>query len=84
MGVDGDYGDLLHGSGWRVVECQDVTGEYEDSLQRLVDGFIANEDELVQVLGRDDLASKLEHREDQIALIKRGLLRRDVYVATAI
>ncbi|MFB3103916.1 MAG: hypothetical protein ACE1ZA_03220, partial [Pseudomonadales bacterium] len=84
VGVDGDYVDLLHGSGWHVVECQDVTAEYENSLQRLVDGFIANEDELVQVLGRDDLASKREHREDQIALIKRGLLRRDVYVATAI
>lgn len=84
VGVDGDYGDLLHGSGWRVVECQDVTGEYEDSLQRLVDGFIANKDELGQVLGRDDLASKRKHREDQIALIKRGLLRREAYVATAI
>ena len=34
VGVDGDYRDLMHGSGWRVVECQDVTGEYEDSLLR--------------------------------------------------
>ena len=84
VGVDGDYVDLLYGSGWHVVECQDVTGEYEDSLRRLVDGFIANEDELGQVLGRDDLASKRKHREDQIVLIKRGLLRREAYVATAI
>lgn len=83
VGVEGCYGDLLQVSGWTLVDCEDVTDEYKASLQRLVDGIHANEDELVRLLGADDLRSKRIHREDQISLIARGLMRRETYVAIA-
>jgi SAM-dependent methyltransferase len=82
VGVDGSYTDLLSDAGWQVIDCQDVTAEYEDSLQRLVDGIRSNEKELIGLLGEEDLVARREHREDQIALIKRGLMRREAYVAT--
>ncbi|NQV85894.1 MAG: class I SAM-dependent methyltransferase [Woeseiaceae bacterium] len=84
VGVDGNYADLLRESGWQLTECLDVTEKYRRSVQRLVEGIQANEDELIQLLGADDLASRRQHREDQIALIERGLMRRETYAATAI
>lgn len=83
VGVDGSYPDLLREAGWQTVECVDVTAEYKNSLQRLVDGIHTNKAELTQLLGADDLASKREHREDQISLITRGLMRREAYIAIA-
>lgn len=83
VGVDGCYSDLLQEAGWALVDCEDVSDEYKASLQRLVDGIHTNEEELVRLLGADDLLSKRLHREDQISLITRGLMRREIYVATA-
>jgi hypothetical protein len=73
----------LRESGWQVTELQDVTTDYKDSLQRLVDGIREHEEELSGLLGADDVVSKRKHREDQISLIERGLMRREAYVAVA-
>jgi ubiquinone/menaquinone biosynthesis C-methylase UbiE len=83
IGVEGDYSDMLRETGWQVTECQDVTAEYKDSLQRLVDGIFEHDEELTELLGADDVVSKRKHREDQISLIARGLMRREAYAATA-
>ena len=84
IGVDGSYADMLSASGWQVIECQDVSHEYGKSLQRLVDGIWENESELTDLLGADELAAKRVHREDQIALVESGLMRREAYLARAI
>jgi len=83
VGVDGIYTDMLRESGWQLSECQDVTADYKDSLQRLVDGIFEHEEELSDLLGADDVVSKRIHREDQIALITRGLMRREAFTAVA-
>jgi len=82
VGLEGRYADLLSAADWQLSECQDVTAEYRDSLQRLVVGTHEHEDELSRLLGADVLLEKRIHREDQISLIDRGLMRREVYVAT--
>jgi ubiquinone/menaquinone biosynthesis C-methylase UbiE len=82
IGLDGCYADLLAEAGWQMTECDDVTIEYRDSLQRLVNSTHDHEDELASLLGADELVGKRTHREDQISLIDRGLMRREVYVAT--
>jgi cyclopropane fatty-acyl-phospholipid synthase-like methyltransferase len=84
VGVDGNYSDMLHDSGWQLTECQDVSTDYKDSLQRLVDGIFEHEEELSELLGADDVVFKRKHREDQISLIARGSMRREAYVATAV
>jgi cyclopropane fatty-acyl-phospholipid synthase-like methyltransferase len=83
VGVNGNYSDLLRESGWQVSDCQDVTADYRHSLQRLVDGIFEHEEELAELLGEDDVVSKRKHREDQILLIERGLMRREAYAAIA-
>ena len=83
IGVDGSYSGLLQNAGWQVADYQDVTAEYKNSLQRLVDGIVENEKELLDLLGADDLNAKREHREDQIALIASGLMQREAYVTIA-
>jgi ubiquinone/menaquinone biosynthesis C-methylase UbiE len=82
IGVDGTYSELLVESGWRTLERVDVTAEYKNSLQRLVNGIRENEAELTELLGEDELTSKREHREDQIDLIDKGYMIREAYVAT--
>jgi ubiquinone/menaquinone biosynthesis C-methylase UbiE len=83
VGLDGNYPDMLRESGWKVEDCEDVTEEYKQSLQRLVDGIHANVDELSKLLGAEDVVSKRKHREDQITLIVSGSMRRDAYLAIA-
>jgi ubiquinone/menaquinone biosynthesis C-methylase UbiE len=83
VGVAGDYAEMLQVTGWHSTQRLDVSTEYQLSLQRLVDGMRANEKELARVLGKDDLVARRQHREDQISLIKRGLLLRETFVASA-
>ena len=83
IGLDGRYADMLSAAGWVLDECEDVTAQYRDSLQRLVVGTHEHEDELAQLFGADVLLDKRSHREDQISLIDRGLMRREAYLAFA-
>jgi SAM-dependent methyltransferase len=83
VGLEGSYEDLLSESGWQLEQCEDVTAEYRDSLQRMVVGTHDHEEELAQLLGADVLLDKRIHREDQISLIDRGLMRRETYLAIA-
>ena len=78
----GGYEPLLDESGWRILDRIDVTPEYQQSLQKLVDGMKNNIPALQEALGADELASQRQHREEQIALIKRGILQREVFVTS--
>jgi hypothetical protein len=43
----------------------------------------SNATALQEAFGADELASQRQHREDQIALIERGILQRKVFVTSA-
>jgi hypothetical protein len=77
------YERLLRESGWRILVRIDVSVEYQQSLQKLVDGMRSNTTALQEAFGADELASQRQHREDQIALIERGILQRKVFVTSA-
>ena len=76
------YVPLLRESGWQILECIDVSAEYQQSLQKLVDGMKTNTTALQEAFGADELVSQRQHREDQIALIERGILQREVFVTS--
>lgn len=84
LGVDGNYSQMLQDAGWRVVDCEEVSHEYQNSLQRLVDGTRTFERELEDLLGTHDLAEKRRHREDQIELVGKGEMKREAYTAVAV
>ncbi len=77
------YEPLLDESRWRIVDRIDVSGEYQRTLQSLVDGMNRNAPEIRKILG-DEFTSHRQHRQDQIGLVQRGILRREVFVASAI
>jgi ubiquinone/menaquinone biosynthesis C-methylase UbiE len=77
------YERLLRESGWRIQVRIDVSAEYQQSLQKLVDGMRSNTTALQEAFGTDELVSEQQHREDQIALIERGILQRKVFVTSA-
>ncbi len=83
IAVEGSYPELLAVAGWQIESREDVTEEYQRSLQRLVEGIRENEDDLIVLLGEDELIAKRRHREDQISLIAAGHMRRDAYLLTA-
>ncbi len=77
------YEPLLRESGWQILARIDVSSEYQQSLQKLVDGMRSNTPALQEAFGADELVSQRRHREEQIALIDRGILQREVFVTRA-
>lgn len=82
--VPDDYIELLHASGWEILERSDLTGDYLQALNRLVDGLVAGEDELRIVMGPDEFTDNLERRRSQVDAIERGLLEREMYITQAV
>lgn len=76
------YEALLRESGWQIVDHIDVSSGYQQSLQVLVDGMSRNTRDIRQVFG-EEFDSHRRHREEQIALVERGILKREVFVASA-
>jgi predicted SAM-dependent methyltransferase len=76
------YEPLLRKSRWQIVDHIDVSSGYQQTLQALVDGMSRGTRKIRQVFG-EEFVSHRKHREDQIALIERGILKREVFVAGA-
>jgi len=76
------YEPLLGESGWKILDRIDVSQEYGQTLQMLVDGINRGTPEIRDVFG-DEFASHQQHREDQIDLVQRDILKREVFVAGA-
>jgi len=76
------YEPLLQESGWHIVNWIDVSSEYQQTLQKLVDSLTSNTPELQEAFG-DEFVSQRHRREEQVALIGRGILQREVFVTSA-
>jgi len=76
------YPQLIEQTGWRLDSATDVTREYVGSLRALVRGFEGSKS-IVAELGAHAIVESIRHRETQIDAIERGLLVREVFLATA-
>ncbi len=76
------YEPFLNESCWQIVDRLDVSSDYRRTLQTLVEGMSHNVPEMKKVFG-DEFEGHRQHREDQIALIRRGVLKREVFVTSA-
>jgi hypothetical protein len=81
--VCGDYADLLHQSGWQLLERWDVSEEFARSLRISIEAVKARADALTEVFGREDFSERLKRREATLAAIERKLLKREIFVARA-
>jgi len=76
------YEPLLQESGWHILDRIDLSSEYRQTLQTLVDGLTNNTPQLQAAFG-DEFVSQRQRREDQVALIERSILQREVFVTSA-
>ena len=75
----GGYEPLLHESEWRILDRIDVSAEYQQTLQKLVDRMKSSTQALREAFG-DEFNGQMQRREEQVALIERGILQRLVFV----
>jgi len=76
----GDYRTLLCDTRWDVLELHDVTQEFSRCIDALLNEFAARRDELVNLLGEDDYAARIERRMSMRSALERGLFRREIYL----
>ncbi|MBT8073172.1 MAG: class I SAM-dependent methyltransferase [Xanthomonadales bacterium] len=81
--VPGDYASLLLDSAWKLIRKTDLTADYLLALHRLVGAFESESTALEALLGSAEYTAQLLHRQQQVDAIERGLLVREMYVATA-
>lgn len=78
-----DYAELIKESGWQLIKRQDVTHDHAKSLRILVDHMTLRAEEMAKAIGGDELREQKQRRQDQIAAIEQGLLRREIFLARA-
>ena len=83
VGLDGSYEDMLASSGWHLLERQDVSGAYGDSLQRMVSHLVEHAEPFVMLLGNDEYSAMLKRRQLQVSAVEKGILVREYFLAEA-
>lgn len=78
-----DYAGLLEETCWTLVERIDVTNEFTRCMEVLIDESHARRAALIELLGREDHAERLERRRSTLEAVARGLLRREIFFARA-
>ena len=76
-----DYAVLLEETCWTLVERIDVTGEFTRCMEVLIEESLARRAALVELLGNEDHAERLQRRRCTLAAVARGLLRREIFLA---
>jgi SAM-dependent methyltransferase len=77
-----DYGALLAKTGWNVLERIDVTAEFSRCINVLLDELDARRADLIQLVGEEDYAGRVQNRQSTEAAISRGLLRREILLVS--
>ena len=75
-----DYAVLLFETGWSGVERIDVTAEFAHCMDVLLQEYDAQRDALIDFLGEEDYAGRLERRLSTRAAVSRGLLKREIFL----
>lgn len=78
--VEMDYPALLSTVGWSVLERIDVTSEFARGMGVLLEQMQVRRDALLALLGEQNYAERMEHRQSGHAAISRGLLKREIFL----
>ena len=81
--LEGSYEELLEDSGWKLLQKEDLTGEFLETLRRMVAALQDEAGPLIELLGEDVFAESLHRRRQQVGAAERGLLVRELYLAEA-
>lgn len=81
--ADEEYPAMLERSGWEITDHIDLTAEFIDSTRRMLEEEEAHADKLRALHGEDDFAARLSRKRSRIGILEQGLLRRELFAATA-
>ena len=77
-----DYPAMLDRTGWRVMARTDLTAAYLETAERPLAADQANAAGLTELIGKTDYAERLDKDRQLIAMIGRGLYRRELFRVT--
>jgi hypothetical protein len=77
-----DYAVLLLESGWNVLERFDVTAEFANCMDVLLQEYDTRRDALLDLLGQENYVDRLQRRLSTRAAVSRGLLKREIFFAS--
>jgi SAM-dependent methyltransferase len=80
VGLQGDYATMLNTAGWRILQRKSVTDDYLASLEKMVEGMLGGESELIALMGPGEFAESLQRRRHQVSAVDRGLLVREMFL----
>ena len=78
-----DYPILLRETGWTIAERHDLTPDYAAICRRQLRVDASEKDALTTLLGATAFAERQASWLDQLACVNEGLLRRELFLATA-
>jgi cyclopropane fatty-acyl-phospholipid synthase-like methyltransferase len=76
-----DYPTMLGQTGWIVLDCQDITGDYAASIRRQLGADEEREDGLKALIGPAEFAERQAEWRSKLAAVDERLLRRELFVA---
>ena len=77
------YPQLLEETGWSLDDRIDLTASYEKTCRRFIREAEARADAMQALLGESELNEMLAKRRKNIQAVADGIVRRDLFVATA-
>ncbi len=80
--MDGNYASLLPETGWRTLDCIDVTAEFAATIRRLMDEEERQRRSLGAVFDEEALAERRTSHERKVGALEDGLLRREIFNVT--
>ena len=75
---------MLAATGWRVIECIDLTPDYERACSRAQAADITHAKDLQALIGADEAAQRREKWARKLAAIRRRLVQRNFYLVEPI
>jgi cyclopropane fatty-acyl-phospholipid synthase-like methyltransferase len=81
--LDGSYEKMLADTGWKLLQRDDLTPDYLETLQRMVAGLQEESEPLLDLLGEEEFTGMLQRRRRQVGAVERGILLRELYLAEA-
>ncbi len=81
--TDTAYPELLRRSGWEMLDSFDLTAVFGRSVRAVLEQEEAHIDGLRDLFGREATSERLGRRRRTLEGVDKGLIRRDMFVASA-
>jgi cyclopropane fatty-acyl-phospholipid synthase-like methyltransferase len=78
---DNDYSSMLDQTGWKIIDCQDITASYAASCKRQLEADETQEEELATFIGMNEYSERVAGWRAKLVAIGDGLLRREQFLA---